>query len=550
MSATGLPLSAMTSRGWLFLLLLLLLPLRSMAGDGAFPFYHKSASLDGETTSTQVLFPFFRHEETTTGTLTALHPLFSHEVDRATGRKSVDIIWPFVRWRYRPVTYTAEDFTSLIILPLYYQGYGSRDGVAVSSRFLFPIYWQGTQGKRGQYFILFPFLWFARDARLWVPLFPTRPQSFGAVFPFFGDFRGYWNRQRIQFFLWPLYVRTRDGRGDDLNVMTSVPWPFLGIRTGPKTSGFRIWPLFSWAEKEDEYQRAYWLWPLGHYRKGRTSRGNPEQQRVVMMIPFYYDIQNPSYTFKGIFPLYGNFESRGRKTRGYFLALYNQDDNLRSGVRSHRLFWFLIRWKTRIPIAEGLEPEDQDRVLRGGGFFPFYVTATAPKRTRLTVLWPIFNKRWDRRDDHDFHRTYLVPFYSRKTKTFDDGTMNRAVFIFPFFRHQEYRRGEIKSNSLHLWWYTDSEGMDRNWSPLWTFWSRSEDTTTGAKRVKVMEGLHAFERTADGRERTAWNFLFINAEKRTGGEEVSGRKFSLFWGLYSRERSGEDVRKKLFWIPL
>lgn len=523
-----------------------------IARTGVFPFYNSGTSLDGQTTETRVLWPFVSSIETSTTLTHGLHPLFSTYREKDTGRRGWDLLWPFVTWRSKPRTWTGTDREIFTILPIYYASSGNVDGVETRARALLPFYFSGSQGKRGRYFVLFPFIWFAQDALLPVPLFPRRPQTFAALWPLLGDFRGYWNRDRISFALWPLYVRSEDGKGDDYNTMTSIVWPIFGWRGGPKTSGFRLWPLVNYVKKDGEFTRASYLWPLGLYREGVSGKDTTTTESVRFFFPFYADIANEQFHFQMLFPFYGKMDQKGRKTRGYALAIYNEDDNLRRGIREHRILWFLIRWTTRIqPLPEAEAATVEDAPV-GGGVFPFYTERMSPTMKRQSIFWPFIQKRWDKEPEYEYDRLYIVPFYSDQQRRYNDGTRTSSTFIFPLFRLRKHADGRESFNSLHFWWYDNAEPVDRNYSPIWTFYESRKDARTGAERKRVCKFLYDYERTASGEERTRWDALLVQGGTHKPADPAgpTREKFSILWGLYGTEEENEQVTmRRVLWIP-
>jgi hypothetical protein len=91
--------------------------------------------------------------------------------------------------------------------------------------------------------------------------------------------------------------------------------------------------------------------------------------------------------------------------------------------------------------------------------------------------------------------------------------------------------------------------VDRNWSALWTFHERTVDHRTGARKVRVAKGLYTFERSAEGEEKSRVNLLFLDVQDRRGGNGPDARSIDAFWGLYGRKRVGDDVRRRILWIP-
>ncbi|MBI5154222.1 hypothetical protein HZA57_03210, partial [Candidatus Poribacteria bacterium] len=203
---------------------------RASAG-GAFPLVTRYDDLGTTSTEVSAFWPLVRHWSGGETTVTALHPLFSHARYSKTGLRQTHLLWPLYAWSYRPESWTAGERHSVSIFPLWYSGRGVRNGAPFYTRYLFPLYWQGGDGE-GDYFVLFPVVWYGKNVTPAVPLFPGRKQNFIALWPLAGDFRSYYARDRIQFVLWPLFLKAEKGTGDGHVSQYSVPWPILTWYTG------------------------------------------------------------------------------------------------------------------------------------------------------------------------------------------------------------------------------------------------------------------------------------------------------------------------------
>lgn len=534
--------------------LLVFCGLQRPAPAEAFPLFSQSHDL-GTTPSVETWapWPFGHRIDSTSESMTALHPVFSYYKNKVDESREFHLLWPLLAWSYRAEAWGETDRHRLGILPLWFSASGVRDSGPYWYRYLFPLYFEGEQAEAGgRYFILFPFLWYARNAQLAVPLFPRRTQNFTAVWPLAGDFRGYFNRDRFRFLLWPLFVESWDRQGDDAFKVYSFIWPIFGLyqSDNDRIHGFRVWPLFSRVVREDEFTRAYWLWPLGHFRKGRISQTDDRQEDVLLFLPFYGKVRRPTYDYDMIFPFYGKLDMKGRKTRGYALAIYNEDDNLRTGIRNHRILWFLVSWTSEIPRDPELSHNGVREGYRGGGVFPFYVSRTKSNAERRTILWPIYHEKSNRYEDHDFDRTYLMPFYANQVKQFDDGGTEARTFVFPFFRKWRLADGEQYRSILHLWFYTKWDGIDRNWAPLWTIWKKWENSETGESRSNLFGHLYTHDRNWLGVERSSYNFLIFRTEKFTGPNRPAEHHTRLFWGLVGHHRLGDKKQWEVFGMRL
>jgi len=508
-----------------------------------FPIYDQDERLGAPgDNETHVAWPFYSRRETSDTLTLGLHPIYSIFRKDETGERGVDVLYPFFNYRYWPRTRGSTDKHRSYLLPIYYQRTEQRERGEQFDRLLVPLWFQGDHADGGKYRILFPLIWYAHQARLPVPLFPPRPVTFAAVFPIAGNIKGYWNHDNIRFFLWPLFVHSSKGTGEDFSEIYSFVWPITGIYKGPKVSGFRLWPLFAYAKREGEFERAYWLWPLGHYRKGRIADSDDRQQNILMFLPFYAKFHRDNVKLDAVIPFYAKLSVGDRTVHGYFFGLYNVEENSRTGIRERRWLWFVVRSRKAL---EGHEP-DPDRTT-GGGVFPFYTRVSNDSRVSKNIIWPLHVYRWNKRADHEYKRHYYVPVYARAAKNYDDGSMSVNQYFFPFFRRVERRTGETYSSAIHLFPYSWFEPLDRNWAPLWTFWEKETDIVEETMRVRWFKNAWKFERAADGSERKKINLLLFTQETTHDAMGAKTGSTRFLFGLVGRHRD-PDLRTELFWM--
>jgi len=207
-------------------------------------------------------------------------------------------------------------------------------------------------------------------------------------------------------------------------------------------------------------------------------------------------------------------------------------------------------WRWRSPL-EGADPvEVAERTTLGGGVFPFHTYLEGAKSRRRTIVWPIYHKRWNKYDAYEFSRTYVIPFYSDKQWDYNDGTMRRSRYFFPFTRQVISRDGREQVNALHLWFHTAVEPVDRLYAPIWEFWRRDENPENGELSIRWFQNAHRYERHADGTERRRTNLLVYQRETmREGDGDLETASTRLFWGLAGLHRDPEHGRRvELLWM--
>jgi hypothetical protein len=496
------------------------------------------------------MYPFHSVVETTSTKTIALHPLFSWHTTNE-GRRDFDILFPIFSDSSRPQKYKSLNYRSTYLFPLFFQRRETREASERFDQMILPLWFQGKQGNRGRYIILAPIIWYSYNARLAAPLFPPREQTFAAIFPLVGDFRGYWNRDRISFFLWPLYVYSSQGKGTEFNEIRSFIWPFFGLYGGHKISGFRIWPLYAYTKKQGEYTRVFWLWPLGHRRTGRISKTDARQQDVTMFIPFYTKFRRENLKLDFVMPFYGKLEVGDRVSVGYGAAIYNRDFNYREGTVEDRYLWFLIRNKRRLKDAEGEEVAPERDPSTGGGFFPFYLKSTTSKRVRKVILWPISFYKLNIYQDYRYERRYLIPFYADQRRLQDNGDSATSKFIFPFFRVRKSLKGVEQTNVLHLFFYNDVDMIDRLYAPLWTYWESKQNVETGERVVRLFKRFSTYERHSNGSVKRVFNGIVLRF--MSNRDTITGQKSgytSVLFGIFQKKATGTEGVTRFLGIPV
>lgn len=540
-------------RTFVALLLLLLAgiaarPAHADPGPSAFPLYYESEDSSGNKRDKGAIWPFLRDDRTTDTLTLGFHPLASYYYNKSTGNSGYDVIWPFFRYRFRPRTFDFRNFGTYTFFPLFWSGWGDKNGETAGTTIFLPLYYQGSDGGDRDYVIVLPIFFYGKNAHL--RFFPrSRGSSFFAIFPVYGDFKG--KTSRVSFFLWPLYVRSETGPEGDKRSLTSVVWPIFGWRSGKDLWGFRVWPLFSYGAKKDEFKRAYFLWPFGHWRDGRVSRKDPSNQRVRVFFPLYVDFKREKFHFYSIFPAYAHVKTKGRTVRGFLLAIFNIEDDRRKGVRDYRFLWFLFRYRVKIPATEAGTHSDapEKRATTGIGLFPLYWSfGSEEKKTRI-VLWPIWTQRYWKYREYELHRTQIPILYSKRNRHYPDGKRMGTEFFFPFFQRAWKEDGKQRLKSFHFWFLKDIDALDRNWSPLWTFWEQFSDAETGMKRTRIMRGLWDAESDASGASRWRFNLLFWDMGARKG-DAKAGSHLDIFWGMFGTKTVEGKRRTRIFWIPV
>jgi hypothetical protein len=317
--------------------------------------------------------------------------------------------------------------------------------------------------------------------------------------------------------LWPVfhYERGNDG-SDDFRVrpfyrrITDPPneavehqflWPLGRVRTDATESYQRLFPIWSWRDREnDEGQREidwYAVFPLlwgGWHEQGRETyfaflpfyadipqfltydrfrsvlfplfvRVDKEGHRHTLWIwPFigYSDCAEGLHSWFRVFPLYGHDVDEGRHDRRFAMwpffawGVENEDSTVREPVRSF-WFWPLFgrKWSREVSGVSVLWPlferiEDEGRFTRVNVLWPLYHSYEAPYDQNLVQwwVWPFVGRA--RSDDQD-NWSFLWPLIW--WRTYDDPEVTTdQEWALPFFWHvRQNFDTEESEDHLKLW---------------------------------------------------------------------------------------------------
>ena len=185
-----------------------------LAPENVSPLFHIQTDPEKQDRRVDGIGPFYSQSESPEGREWTFRPLFSYRENIKEKTEEWEYLYPLGSYKKTP------EGTQRRFIPFYSsftpafkeEEKDQRDNVD-----LFPVFW--GKDKEGN--------------------------SYGGVFPFGGTFRGRFARDEIQFVLWPLYTRVREGETKTHNIL----WPIFSFTEGGKRSGFRVWPLYGQEKK-------------------------------------------------------------------------------------------------------------------------------------------------------------------------------------------------------------------------------------------------------------------------------------------------------------
>lgn len=349
-------------------------------------------------------------------------------------------------------------------------------------------------------------LWFSKTTG-------SPDSSYRALFPIAGTIKDRFGSDRINWTLFPLYLRTQK---NDV-VTTSTPWPFLKVTRGSER-GFALWPLYGTREKAGAFHRQFFLWPLGWNNTVQpgpdASTGTPPRREV------------------GLLPFYSKETSAGFVNENFVWPFFGYTDRTQP-VHYHetRYFWpFLVQGRG-----------DGRQVNRFG---PFYTHSENKGVEKTWVLWPLYReKNWE---DHGLAQTQRQLLYfvwrsmEQRSLTNPHAAPAERSTLWPLYSAWDNGAGrqQLQFPSPLDMFFPDNERIRTSWSPLFSiyrfdqaapgvthhewFWGllssrrapgRSEfhlgplfsvETKDDARRVALGHGLFGFRRTAESGWRVFW----------------------------------------------
>lgn len=445
--------------------------------DNAWPVFVGRADASGQADWKQYAGPLFFHQNNGEEEVRGLRPLFL--TTRRGDAVESNILFPLFTWHREP-GYSSFSFFHLIE----HQSNGA------------------AHSRDNQRFDIWP-VYFSRRAA-------DPEKSYEAFFPLGGTIKNRLGRQRISFFLFPLYLQTeKAGRR-----VTHTPWPIVRNYEGPGYDGFEVWPLFGRNRHAGDYDHGFMLWPLFYHSIDHLSAPEPDER--VGALPFYARATGPGYKSETyVWPFFGYTHRTAPETyheRRYlwpFLVQGRGDVRLinrwapfytHSNIKGYDKTWYLwplyrhVAWK-----ANGLRQE-KDQLL----FFLYWSLEQHSLKNpdaapaRKTHLWPLFTA-WDNGAGRSQVQA-LSPF----EVFFPNNNKVRRLWTPLFALYQYDHQADQSVRHAFLWnavtWRRSPDSAEFHLGPLLGVRRDPE-----GKRVSVGLGLFGIQRTAAG----GWHpFLF------------------------------------------
>ncbi|OVE73543.1 hypothetical protein BVX94_03525 [bacterium B17] len=435
-------------------------------------------------------------------------PFFSVEKS-IEGYKRLRVLGPFFEKQ------TAEDGSEFFATrPLFCSVKNGEDGRVVRN-ILWPLGWTSESEDRDNW-RMFPFGgWSPKDKEadgwrfMGFPLIyagETREgDGYFAFFPIGGVLKGLLFRDRISFVLFPLYMYMSINDVESWDVL----WPFISWTKGDGVKRFRVFPFYGMSEREDRWKKQFIMWPIWSAAK---------------------------YSFPGgvgrshiLFPIYGHALMEDQETWWVVPPFFRWTKGDKRNVVNCP--WPLIQY------ASG--------DLKKFYIFPLLGRKSIENLQTAFFLWPIVTWEKTQRRTADRERLMVFPIYYNEKVTAKDSekdVLSRYTKVWPLVSYR--REGDVNRVwAPDLWPGKHKPSIDRNFSPLWTLYSRVE--SGDAVDHELLWGLFKKRKGTDGSKYLSLFPLFSAA---ADGQE--SKKWSFLFGLLGYEREKLQKTYRLLYFPI
>ncbi len=426
---------------------------------------------------TEAAGPFYYSQQTDSESVWALPPFFSCDRNPSVESHEDDFLYPLLshirygheqRWQFGQLISTAG---------------GQEPNETDTKRFtLYPLYFQQRS--------------------------PDTNLNYTAFVPFYGRFKHRLFHDEIYFVMFPFYSETRKR-----DVVTdNYVYPFVSIRRGDGLNGWQVWPFVGHEHKDVTTQtngfgdltlvaghdQSFYFWPF--YLKQDNGAGTENPEKFRASIPFFVTSRSPQHDSTSVlWPVFTWIDERAKKNH---------------------------EWQGPWPFvifARG-EGKHTSRI------WPVFSESRNSTRESDSYLWPLYTFSHAQSAPLDQQRTrVLLYLYSRLTeKNTETGAEKTRLDMWPFFTwHHDFNGNErLQVLAPVEPAVPDNRGIERNWSPLWSFWRAEDNQKTGASSRS----------------------LFWNLYRRDRAPEQ--KKVSLLFGLFQYQSAKESAQTKLFYFTV
>lgn len=417
---------------------------------------------------------------------------------KSNNAETVQFLRPF-GVQYKSV---GEERTESYFLYPFGRDYREKERICWSNFFgLFNYDWRFSSEKQYREGQFLPFGFFRKGYGL--------ESDYAAVWPLGGTVKNFLGKDRSDWFLWPLWIKTY--KGEQVNYWT--PWPFVTVRKGD-SQGFALWPLGGHFYKENAYDERYAIWPLFY----RHQYWQPEESLKTGFLPLYaYEKTANVKDLSIIWPIWGH---RWEKHPHY---------------EEHRILWPL--W------------------VQGRG------------DTRLINRWAPFHTYSENKAHKSNKEWFLWPFIKQQNWIEQSVAIHQEQFLYFLFWHQEQKNaqtGEFLGNKTHFWpfysYWNNGKGHEQvqALSPFEVFFPNNKMIR---EIYTPLFSLYRYEKDGNTIRQSFLFKLFYEKQDPLGQHlkysifleyknKPQEKYFSLLKGLLEYKRIKEEKSFRVFWFTL
>ena len=463
----------------LFLLFLSTLSNASVSEPSALDvgfFANRSTDLEGRH-SLKVLGPLYEDSiDTHKKSLRALRPFYSSVKDSGEERELQEFLWPLG---------SSKRFKNQFSLRLLTALYFDEDVNNPESRYrtwLLPFYFEG------------------RDAN---------KQTYTALFPLAGKIHEFLGRDKIDFFLFPLYAHHSINDVETWDYL----WPLISRTKGKGIYRFRFFPFYSQTKHRDRSETKFVMWPIWTWKKFKLDRS--------------------SGTGYILFPFYGRLKLTDQESWMILPPLFRFH-------RGERLNQVYAPW----PFIQYSKGEIEKFYI-----WPLFGRKQSPGIQSSFLLWPLFWREKRDRGDIVSRRFMALPFFhadTHKTRATGPNDEEKVTMVYRKLwplgsYHREKKKKTLKI--LDVWPLKDNGPIARNFAPFWTLYTRTSTET--AKESEGLWGLYRYQQEGKKYSRRS---LFPLFSWMSDQRKERRKRLSLLFGLIQIESNTQQKSYRLLYF--
>jgi hypothetical protein len=402
--------------------------------------------------------------------------------------------------------------------------------------FFRPLFWQHTHRNQREDYFLYPlsrvsyrekeFQWFTflglwhyhrqfdqkkMYACTFVPFYFSKKgmsegDDYEAIFPLGGRVRNFLGRDSMEWFLWPLWVKTI--RND--NVQYWCPWPFINRRCGSSGEGFALWPLGGHFCRRDRYEERYCLWPLIYERIYK------QPDRVVQ---------------KGFLPFFAYEKTARVEDLSIIWPLWGHRWETNPHYEERRILWPL--W---------VQGNGEQKCIHRWAPFHTYSENKVHHISKEWFAWP-FIKQMDWNEKglkiHQEQCMYFL-FWQQTQTNVDKNFLALKTHFWPIYSYWDNGQGHRQMQMLSLFevFFPNNIAVQRIYNPIFALYRFEEQGHS--RRQSLLFRLIQEEKTPSlKRFQICFILDYLNTE--------NDKKFSLLKGLLGYHKSGNQKTVSFLW---